>query len=121
MSLLASTSATHTVVVVLRTRGVDGRRSPTFGEIGRVTLPCRITPASSTDSTRLGGVSVATIVKLVCGPGTFPGDALSLVIVDGVEHEIVGDVIRHRSSRATAADIVYLAAKGITPPVIEGA
>lgn len=118
MSLLASTSATHTVEVVLRVRDVSEHRSPMYAEIGRVTLPCRISPASSTDATRLGGVSVATVVKLVCGPSMFPGDALSIVIIDGVEHQVVGDVVRARASRTASYDLVYLAAKGLAPSAI---
>lgn len=111
MSLLASQSATHTVEVVLRTRTLDSRQRPVYVETDRVTVHGRMTPAGAGDATRLGGVSVAETVKLITGPGMYPGDAFSQVIYDGVVYDTIGTPARQRSSRMTSYDSVLLSAK----------
>ena len=111
VSLLSSQKGTHRVVVVLRRIEVDSSRRRVPVEYGRVLCTGRIQAASSSDVERLAGSGVSVVDTMRFITGQFPGDDLSLVVDGDVTYEVVGAPRRHRGSRRTARDVVYLTAE----------
>lgn len=100
------------VTVVLR-RNVEGKNGKPVAEVvGRVTTFGRLQEGTADDVTVAGlagesGEAVLTTRRFICR--NFPGDDLSLVRDSaGREYRVLGEPKRHRGSRGTARDAVFL-------------
>lgn len=112
MSLLQGHGTTHTVTVVLYRAVVNERGKADKAEVGRVLATGRLQPSTQADVERYAGAGSAVYdtMRFICKQ--FPGDDLSEVIdAEGTIYEVLARPKRHRSSRATARDVVLLSAK----------
>lgn len=115
VSLRSKVGATDRVVVLLRENreGERGRLEPVV--VGRVAVDGRLQESSSADIeayATAGESGVLNMKRLYCR--SFPGDDLSQVLdADGVLYNVVGEPKRHRGSRRTARDVVYLKQAGV--------
>ncbi|CAM2928749.1 hypothetical protein LA343_11525 [Corynebacterium falsenii] len=115
MSLRARSNSPDRVVVLLRENreGERGRLEPVV--VGRTAVDGRLQESSSADIqsyAAAGESGVLNMKRFYCR--TFPGDDLSQVIdADGVLYNVVGEPKRHRGSRRTARDVVYLKQAGV--------
>ncbi len=112
MSLLQGHGTTHTVTVVLYRAVVNERGKADKAEVGRVLATGRLQPSTQADVERYAGAgnAVYDTMRFICKQ--FPGDDLSEVIsAEGTVYDVLARPKRHRSSRATARDVVLLSAK----------
>lgn len=112
MSLLQGYGTTHTVTVVLYRAVVNERGKADKAEVGRVLATGRLQPSTQADVERYAGAgnAVYDTMRFICKQ--FPGDDLSEVIdAEGTVYDVLARPKRHRSSRATARDVVVLSAK----------
>lgn len=115
MSLRSKVGSTDRVVVLLRENreGERGRLEPVV--VGRIAVEGRLQESSSADIeayAAAGETGVLNMKRLYCR--SFPGDDLSQVLdADGVLYNVVGEPKRHRGSRRTARDVVYLKQAGV--------
>lgn len=112
MSLLQGHGTTHTVTVVLYRAVVNERGKADKAEVGRVLATGRLQPSTQADVERYAGAgnAVYDTMRFICKQ--FPGDDLSEVIsAEGTVYDVLARPKRHRSSRATARDVVVLSAK----------
>lgn len=112
MSLLQGHGTTHTVTVVLYRAVVNERGKADKAEVGRVLATGRLQPSTQADVERYAGAGSAVYdtMRFICKQ--FPGDDLSEVIsAEGTVYDVLARPKRHRSSRATARDVVLLSAK----------
>lgn len=112
MSLLQGHGTTHTVTVVLYRAVVNERGKADKVEVGRVLATGRLQPSTQADVERYAGAgnAVYDTMRFICKQ--FPGDDLSEVIsAEGTVYDVLARPKRHRSSRATARDVVLLSAK----------
>lgn len=115
MSLRSKVGATDRVVVLLRENreGERGRLEPVV--VGRIAVEGRLQESSSADIeayATAGESGVLNMKRLYCR--SFPGDDLSQILdADGVLYNVVGEPKRHRGSRRTARDVVYLKQAGV--------
>lgn len=115
MSLHSRRSAPDRVVVILREAQEGERGATEHVEIGRVTVQGRLQESSVDDiqtAAAAGETGVLHMKNFRCG--RFPGDDLSQVIDGyGTLYNVVGEPKRHRGSRRTARDVVYLKQAGV--------
>ena len=112
MSLLQGHGTTHTVTVVLYRAVVNELGKADKAEVGRVLATGRLQPSTQADVERYAGAgnAVYDTMRFICKQ--FPGDDLSEVIdAEGTVYDVLARPKRHRSSRATARDVVVLSAK----------
>lgn len=115
VSLRSRAKSPDRVVVLLRENreGQRGRVEPVV--VSRVAVEGRLQESSSSDIqayATAGESGVLNIKRFYCRG--FPGDDLAQVLdADGVLYNVVGEPKRHRGSRRTARDVVYLKQAGV--------
>lgn len=111
MGLLASSTHTDTVTVILRAITTDERGDRVPQEVGRVLCTGMVHVSTQADIERYAGTGVGVQDMRRFVTYDFPGDDLSQVILaDGVTYDVVGAPRRYRQSRGTARDVVMLSA-----------
>lgn len=107
--------------VILREHREGERGFPIPVEVGAVHVVGRFQELESSDviaSAASGERQVLNLRKFICR--NFPGDDLSQVLdADGVLWNVVGEPKRHRGSRRTSRDVVFLRQAGVKRGVRE--